>query len=839
MTGWDRVYQPPRAIRGMVPVNSTAWDLLRYELDPAIQRWATATLDSLLASVDTKAAEALGCTDCEDTGFYGVQDPADPDMLTGLLRRQGDGSFQALQGCGAWDDWDPKGVPVEILTLDLAGDLAAAITGGACGLVRRYCMPKAFLPPCAVVSAAPLSDALMSLVSPEPPGNTESSDNDWVTYAVVDELDPGAVLDLVRVRTAGTAVDLERWDESSSWTPDSVLLAEGGLPMVRLTDDQLADVQEQLNPSTILSSLPEHQKCEYCTNEATKRIIHSEGMAYIPVCGGHLDKGKTDAAACVPSGKPDPTNIVRVDAIAATGALVAYTSPNPKAEKLRRYWTTGKGGAKIRWTAPGSGDFYRCVKHLSKYLGTRAKGYCANLHHRATGVWPGDHRNTGRKLRGSASPEELLLASVRTGQWGRDKERNSGMPLDMELLTDGIYYEGEDENAGILRTLTAGGFPVAPPDDWYKNPDLTGPTPMVVEDDGRVFGHIATWDVTHIGMPNATHAPRSPSGYKYFLTGQLKTKSGQAVNVGQLTLAGGHADINGNVQAAVQHYDDTNSAVADVTCGEDQYGIWVAGGLRPSVTDEQVRIFRASPPSGDWRPVNGHLEMVACCSVNVPGFMNVRPTARVAGGAVLALVAAGTRELNQLRVEALTSAAVLSRLDTLESKVEQLGAPAEPEAVTAEPVIAAPDAEPLTAEPVLDTAPAKPPAVEPPVTAEPVAEQPAAEAPAEPEQPTISPEEAARAEHIARVRDEIRQARKDALRNRVSLSPPAEPTTAAMASTIKGTDSFPISDVASLKKAIMANGRAKDKEAARKHIISMAYKLKRPDLIPSDWRKKS
>ena len=56
-------------------------------------------------------------------------------------------------------------------------------------------------------------------------------------------------------------------------------------------------------------ALPKQQKCKYCKGQATKRIIHSEGMAYIPVCNSHLDKGKTDAANCVPFGKPDPSNI--------------------------------------------------------------------------------------------------------------------------------------------------------------------------------------------------------------------------------------------------------------------------------------------------------------------------------------------------------------------------------------------------------------------------------------------------------------------------------------------------------------------------------------------------
>ena len=61
------------------------------------------------------------------------------------------------------------------------------------------------------------------------------------------------------------------------------------------------------------------------------------------------------------------------------------------AEKLRRYWTTGPGGAKIGWGAPG--DWTRCVSQLSKYLGPRAKGYCALRHKEMNGIWPGDQRN--------------------------------------------------------------------------------------------------------------------------------------------------------------------------------------------------------------------------------------------------------------------------------------------------------------------------------------------------------------------------------------------------------------------------------------------------------------
>jgi hypothetical protein len=59
------------------------------------------------------------------------------------------------------------------------------------------------------------------------------------------------------------------------------------------------------------------------------------------------------------------------------------------AEQLRKYWAEGEGATKIRWGV--GGDFYRCVKHLRKYMGTRAKGYCNLIHKRALGYYPATH----------------------------------------------------------------------------------------------------------------------------------------------------------------------------------------------------------------------------------------------------------------------------------------------------------------------------------------------------------------------------------------------------------------------------------------------------------------
>lgn len=522
------------------------------------------------------------------------------------------------------------------------------------------------------------------------------------------------------------------------------------------------------------------------------------------------------------------------------------------AEKLRRYWTVGEGAAKIRWGTKG--DWTRCVRQLNKYMGARAKGYCALRHKEMDGFWPGDRANKqfaareyglnlnsdnflrsedsiiaaaelrarrqdaiermaivaaatvgkayhvnentyesegakfviplvipegtesgdGRMFKkGAIEIRELplpLLWQLKTGDghngsvvvgridhmeqtdegignargvfdtgaYGREAERMvregflRGVSADMDRfeaeeaspeaaedgaeknntikkdkivinkarvmavtivpkpafqecsiqlaeenkmdsqeetvrIPDGIYVEDIDPveaEAIVASGMIAGAIPVTPPAQWFENPQLGKATPLTVDDEGRVFGHIATWDTDHIGLPFGTRAPRSRSKYSYFHTGVCRTEEGTDIPVGQLTLAGGHADITASAAEAVKHYDDTASAVADIHAGEDNYGIWVAGALRPGTTPEQVRALRASAPSGDWRPIRGGLELVAICQVNVPGFPVAR--ARVASGHVMALVAAGASTLARMKSNPVEE--LQARVDALESK---------------------------------------------------------------------------------------------------------------------------------------------------------------------------
>jgi hypothetical protein len=516
-------------------------------------------------------------------------------------------------------------------------------------------------------SGAPLLAA--TVVELDEAAEEAEDEEGWVLYAVVDELDPNAVMALIRLRVGDRGLELQSMNEDGEWKSDPAMLGQlrgvNPPPLVELTDEQIEMLLDQM-----------------AEDEPPKK------------------------------------------------ATTAAMSADPGAAKLRAYWVSGKGRLKIKWGAPG--DFKRCVKHLRKYIPARVEGYCANLHKLATGMWPGDRGNRG--VRGTGASEDVLWDAVLSGGW------ILAQPMEVDMLNDGIYSEVEDD---FMSAIVAGAtFPVAPPDEWFQDPALPGPTPLSVDDTGHVFGHIATFDVPHIGMPGKVHAPRSKSGYAFFKTGQLVTASGGKINVGQLTLAGGHAPLSADAAAAVAHYDNTNSAIADLNIGDDRWGIWVAGAVRPEITQDQLRALRASAPSGDWRPINGSLELVAVCQVNVPGFPVAR--ARVASGAIVALVAAGARPLAVQRASMLADAAVLERVTNLESLVlgntpvdtdddeDDEDDDDKPVAETTE-VVAAPEA---------------------------VVEEVEVEAAPEPEPPPVP-------ENIAKAREYIRNQRMERLRHRV------------------------------------------------------------------------
>jgi len=177
---------------------------------------------------------------------------------------------------------------------------------------------------------------------------------------------------------------------------------------------------------------------------------------------------------------------------------------------------------------------------------------------------------------------------------------------------------------------------------FFTDPGFTEPTLPHITADGRIQGHLAAFNVCHIGIQDTcVMAPRSQTDYAWFHTSPpVKTSDGSKAKVGRLTVGGGHAGPRMGVGPAVAHYDDVGTAFALVHVGEDEHGIWFSGVAAPGATQQQIAQGLSAPLSGDWRRVGGNLELVAALAVNTPGFPIVASGATDADDAPMSLVAA-------------------------------------------------------------------------------------------------------------------------------------------------------------------------------------------------------
>lgn len=297
-------------------------------------------------------------------------------------------------------------------------------------------------------------------------------------------------------------------------------------------------------------------------------------------------------------------------ALAASGEFAPGTHDGPgwltnpqDTQRLRNYWTKGKGAAKIRWGVPG--DFDRCRRQLAKYVSPAyLAGTCANLHKVALGFWPGEHR--GKHSLEGAAPAFALTAAC-------------------DSCPDALVASGS-----------------LPPIEWFQDPHLDGPTPLTITPEGRIYGHAAAWGTCHTGYPGVCVTPPQGGDYGRFMLGLTDTTGGPVAtgNVVMETFHAAHSVPPGTAQA---YYANTGAVAARVAVGEDEHGIWVAGVLREDLTEAQRATLQGSTLSGDWRRFSpaGPRDLVGILVVNMPGFPIPRTSAAITGGRQHALTAAG------------------------------------------------------------------------------------------------------------------------------------------------------------------------------------------------------
>jgi len=201
---------------------------------------------------------------------------------------------------------------------------------------------------------------------------------------------------------------------------------------------------------------------------------------------------------------------------------------------------------------------------------------------------------------------------------------------DTALVASGFAIKPQEvpvEPMTVLETpLTASVEPpLAPPRDWFFRDEPDEPTPITILPTGEVYGHLALWNTCHAGRANGAYsscmyAPHSRTNYSQFHLGAILCDDGSEVPIGRITIGTGHAPLNMGAAAARAHYDNTGTCVAFTRAKDGVFGIWICGTMKSDATPEQIRDFRACPPSGDWRIHDGALELQAALAVNTPGF---------------------------------------------------------------------------------------------------------------------------------------------------------------------------------------------------------------------------
>jgi hypothetical protein len=156
--------------------------------------------------------------------------------------------------------------------------------------------------------------------------------------------------------------------------------------------------------------------------------------------------------------------------------------------------------------------------------------------------------------------------------------------------------------------------------------------PLVVEDDGRIYGHLFGNGRCHGGRTSCLVGPNSGGNFDRFLTGQATP----GVRTGPIVMGTTHGVNPDGTVKSDDWLANTGAAVADITVGNDRHGTWVAGRLRPGVTPAQLAAVRGGALSGEWRPYGEGLLLAGVLVVNGPGFVVTRKEFAIAasGGGI-------------------------------------------------------------------------------------------------------------------------------------------------------------------------------------------------------------
>jgi hypothetical protein len=170
-----------------------------------------------------------------------------------------------------------------------------------------------------------------------------------------------------------------------------------------------------------------------------------------------------------------------------------------------------------------------------------------------------------------------------------------------------------------MSALTASAAGHRPEVGAFALPVLDGPTAITWDwDNGRVFGHIATWATCHVGYEGVcVTPPKEDASYAWFNRHPVETSDGGIIAAGRITLGGRHAGLALSASAAMSAYDGKTVA-AHVRAYADEHGIVVAGVIEPGLTGQDRAVLDRRKVSGDWREIGSGLSLVEVLALS-PG----------------------------------------------------------------------------------------------------------------------------------------------------------------------------------------------------------------------------
>lgn len=193
------------------------------------------------------------------------------------------------------------------------------------------------------------------------------------------------------------------------------------------------------------------------------------------------------------------------------------------------------------------------------------------------------------------------------------------IPAFMETSRPLELLPTDEDTESALALVASVATETRPAVSAFTLPELDGPTPITWDwENGRVFGHIATWQTCHVGYSDVcVTAPKDPSGtYAAFNRFPVETPDG-VVWAGRITVGGRHAGLSLNATGAMAVYDE-KAVAAHVRAYTDEHGIVVAGPIELAADSPYRAALDRRKVSGDWRETADGLSLVEVLALS-PG----------------------------------------------------------------------------------------------------------------------------------------------------------------------------------------------------------------------------